>query len=56
LSTAGAKTKVSVVKSSMKTMQNKTATKTKLQKKQKQTKGNAATISMKVSGEKLALG
>ncbi len=56
LSTAGATTKVSVMKSSTKTTQNETATKTKLQKKQKQTKGSAAAISTKVSGEKLTLG
>ncbi len=55
-STAGAMKKVSVVKSSMKPMQNETTTKTKLQKKQTQTKGNAAAISMKVSSEKLTLG
>jgi hypothetical protein len=36
-------------------MQNETATKTKLQKKPMQTKGSAAAISTKVSGEKLTL-
>jgi hypothetical protein len=36
-------------------MQNETATKMKLQKKQMQTKGSAAAISTKVSGEKLML-
>jgi hypothetical protein len=56
LSTTGAVTKVSIVKSSMKIMQNETDTKTKLQKKQKQMKGSAAAISTKVSGEKLTLG
>jgi hypothetical protein len=40
----------------MKTTQNETATKTKLQKKHKQPKGSAAAISTKVYGEKLALG
>jgi hypothetical protein len=55
-STAGAVTKVSVVKLSMKIKPTETATKTKLQKKQRQTKGSAAAISMKVSGEKLMLG
>jgi hypothetical protein len=40
----------------MRTMQNETATKMKLQKKQTQTKGSAAAISTKVSGEKLTLG
>jgi hypothetical protein len=43
-SAAGATTKVSVVKSSMKTTQNETATKMKLQKKQKQTKGSVTAI------------
>ncbi len=37
-------------------MQNETATKTKLKKKQKPTKGSAAAISTKVSDEKLTLG
>jgi hypothetical protein len=36
-------------------MQNETATKTKLQKNQTQSKGSAAAISKKVSGEKLTL-
>jgi hypothetical protein len=54
-SAAGAATKVSVVKSSTRPMQNETATKTKLQKKQMQTKGSAAAISTKLSGEKLKL-
>jgi hypothetical protein len=56
LSTAGAATKVSVVKPSMKTMPNETTTKMKLKKKQKPTTGIAAVISTKVSGEKLMLG
>jgi hypothetical protein len=56
LHTAGAATKVPVVKSSTKTMQNQTAKKRKLQKKQKQTKGSAAAISIKVTGERLTLG
>ncbi len=56
LSAAGATTKVSVMKSPTKTMQNETATKTKLQKIQMQTKGSTAAISTKVSGEKLTLG
>jgi hypothetical protein len=47
LSTAGAGTKFSVVKSSTKRTQHDTATKTKLQKKQKQTKGSATAISKK---------
>jgi hypothetical protein len=55
-STVGAVTKVSIMKSSTKMKQNETATKTKLQKKQMQTKGGAAAISMKVSGEKMTLG
>jgi hypothetical protein len=55
LSAAGAATKGSVVKSSMKQTQNETATKTKLQKKRTETKGSAAAISTKVSGEKLVL-
>jgi hypothetical protein len=55
LSAAGAATKGSVVKSLMKPTQNETATKKKLQKKQMQTKGSAAAISTKVSGEKLTL-
>jgi hypothetical protein len=55
LSAAGATTKGSVIKSSTKPTQNETATKTKLQKKQMQTKGSAAAISMKVFGEKLIL-
>jgi hypothetical protein len=54
-STAGAMTKCSVVKSSTKPMQNETATEMNLQKKQMQTKGSAAAISTKVSGEKLTL-
>jgi hypothetical protein len=37
------------------TMQNETAKKTKLQKKQAQTKGSAAAISTKVSAKKLML-
>jgi hypothetical protein len=41
LSAADATTKGSVLKSSTKPMQNETATKTKLQKKQIQTKGSA---------------
>jgi hypothetical protein len=49
-------TKVSVVKSSTKTMQNERATKTKLQKEQMQTKGSSTSaISTKVSGKKLML-
>jgi hypothetical protein len=52
-SAAGATTKGSVVKPSTKPTQNETATNTKLQKKQTQTKGSAAAISIKVSGEKL---
>jgi hypothetical protein len=44
---AGATTKGSVVNSPTKPMQNETATKTKLQKKQTQTKGSAAAISTK---------
>jgi hypothetical protein len=52
---ACAATKRSFVKSSTKPMQNETATKTKLQKKQMQTKGRAAAISTKVSSEKLTL-
>jgi hypothetical protein len=56
MSAAGAATKVSIVKSSTKPMQNETATKTKLQKKQMQTKWSAAAILMKVSSEKLLLG
>jgi hypothetical protein len=48
-------TKGSIVESSTKQMQNETATKMKLQKKQTQTKGRAAAISMKISGEKLML-
>jgi len=55
-STAGATTKGSFFKSSMKPTQNDTATKMMLQKKQMQTKGSAADISTKVSGEKLTLG
>ena len=55
LSAAGAATKGSVVKSSTKLTQNETATKTKLQKIQMQTKGSAAAISMKVYSEKLTL-
>ena len=55
-STASALTEVSGVKSSMKRMQNETATKTKLQKKQTQTNGSATAISTKGSGEKLTLG
>ncbi len=55
-STAGAATKISVVKSSTKTAQNEAATKTKLQKKQTQTKGSTAAISTTVSSEKLKLG
>jgi hypothetical protein len=51
-STTGALTKDYVLKSSMKLTQNETATKTKLQKKQTQTRGSAAAISTKVSGEK----
>jgi hypothetical protein len=49
LSAAGAATKGSVVKSSTKPTQNETAPKTKLQKKQTQTKGSTAAISTKVS-------
>ncbi len=56
MSAAGDTTKVSIVKSSTKLMQNETATKMKLQKKQMQTKGSAAAISRKVSGEELTLG
>jgi hypothetical protein len=56
LSAAGAAKKVSVIKSSTKTMQNETATKTKMEKKQKPTKGSTAATSTKVSGEKLTLG
>jgi hypothetical protein len=52
---AGAVTKGSSAKSSIKPTHNKTATKTKLQKKQMQIKGSSAAISMKVSGEKLTL-
>ncbi len=52
---AGATTKGPFVKSSTKPVQNETATKMKLQKKQTQTKGSAAAISMKVSGETLML-
>jgi hypothetical protein len=55
LSAAGAVTKGSIVKSSTKLIQNETATKMKLQKKQMQTKGSAAAISTKVSSEKLML-
>ncbi len=54
-SAAGAMTKGSIIKSSMKPTQHETTKKTKLQKKQTQTKGRAAAISMKVSGEKLTL-
>ncbi len=55
-SAAGAAAKVSVVKLSTKTTQHETTTKTKLKKKQKPSKGSAAAISKKVSGEKLTLG
>jgi hypothetical protein len=48
-----AATKGSVVKPSTKLTQNETATNTKLQKKQMQTKGSTAAISTKVSGKKL---
>jgi hypothetical protein len=54
-STVGAATKSSVVKSSTKLTQNETAKKTKFQKKLTPTKGSAAAISTKVSGEKLTL-
>ena len=54
-SAVGTATKGSVVKSSTKPTQNDTATKMMLQKKQMQTKGSAADISTKVSGEKLTL-
>ncbi len=54
-SATGAATKVSVVKSSTKPTQHETITKAKLQKKHMQTKGSAAAISTKVSGEKLML-
>jgi hypothetical protein len=40
----------------MKLTQNEIAKKTKLQKKQTQTKGSSTAISTKVSGEKLTLG
>jgi hypothetical protein len=55
LGAAGAAAKGSIVKSSTKPTQNETATKTKLQMKQMQTKGIAVAISTKVSGEKLML-
>ncbi len=48
LSAAGAATKGSIVKSSTKPMQNTTATKTKLQKKQMQTNGSAAAIARQI--------
>jgi hypothetical protein len=54
-STIGATSKGSLVKSSTKSTQNETATKMKLQKKQAQTKGSAAAVSTKVSGDKLTL-
>jgi hypothetical protein len=55
LSATGAATKGSIVKLSTKLMQNIITTKTKFQKKQTQTKGSAAAISIEVSGEKMTL-
>ena len=54
-STAGATTKDSGVKSSLKPIQNETTTKKELQKKQTQIKWSTAAISTMISGEKLTL-